>query len=284
VPSTVTLTVYGTERSGRTVIVPARSQAALPLTSIAAGNDVPVVKVNAVGAPVRAVLQSSLVRVLDPAGVDLQEAVAGAQQNVVLTGVQAFTTEGDEADMTVLRLLAPGSDAQARVRVQGEGVAGSVDEFVVPLSADAPTQVSLSGLEPGRYTVTVESDAPVVAAVRQQDGFGRDSDFAWVTPAPQIDADVAFAVPSGPAPRLQLANTSDDDVTVTIEPVDGGAPHEIPVPAGETRGIDVRARTAYLLQTTGEVHAAVAMTAEGALGVFPIQPAAGVEKSIVVYP
>ncbi len=49
VPSTVTLSVYGPARSTRTVIVPARSQAALPLTSFATGNDVPVVKVSAVG-------------------------------------------------------------------------------------------------------------------------------------------------------------------------------------------------------------------------------------------
>lgn len=284
VPSTVTLTVYGTSRSGRTVIVPPRTQTALPLTSIATGNDAPVVEVAAVGAPVRAALQSSLVRVLDPAGVDLQDAVAGPQQNVVITGVQAFTTEGDEADMTVLRMLSPGSDAQARVRVHAEGAGPSVDEFTVPLSADEPAQVSLSGLEPGRYTVEIDADAPVVAAVRQQDGFGSGSDFAWATPAPQIDADVAFAVPSGPAPRLQVANTGDAEATVTIEPIDGGQPQDVAVPAGETRGIDLAPEATYLMRSTGDVHAAVTLTAEGALAVLPVQPSAGAEKSITVYP
>ncbi len=284
VPSTVSLAVYGTARSGRTVIVPPLTQTALPLTSIATGNDAPVVKVSAVGAPVRAVLQSSLIRVLDPAGVDLQESVGGPQQSAVITGVQAFSTEGDEADMTVLRVLSPGADAQVPVRVIAEGAAPSVDEFTVPLAADEPSQVSLSGLEPGRYTVEIQADAPVVAAVRQQDGFGRDSDFAWATPAPQIDADVLFAVPSGPAPRLQLANTSDADATVTVQPVDGGPAQEVTVPAGETRGVDLSARTTYRLQTSGEVHAAVTMTAEGALAVLPVQPSAGAEKAITVYP
>lgn len=284
VPATVTLAVYGTARGGRTVIVPARTQTALPLTSIAAGNDVPVVKVSAVGAPVRAVLQSALVQVLDPVGADQQEAVPGPQQHVVLPGVQTFAAEGDQGDMTVLRLLAPGADAVADVRVIAEGGGSDVDEFTVPLTADEPAQVSLSDLEPGTYTVEIVADAPVVAGVRQQDGFGAGSDFAWVTPAPQIDAEVAFAVPSGPSARLLLANTSDEETTVALTTIDGGAPDEIVVPAGETRGVDVAGDATYLLRPSGEVHAAVAMTAAGALAVLPVPPSPGVEASITVYP
>ncbi|MBP3977984.1 DUF5719 family protein [Microbacterium sp. BLY] len=284
VPATVTLAVYGTARGGRTVIVPAHTQIALPLTSFAAGNDVPVVKVSAVGAPVRAVLQSALVQVLDPVGADQQEAVSGPQQHLVLPGVQAFAADGDQGDMTVLRLLSPGADARADVRVIPEGGGAGADEFTVPLTADEPAQVSLSGLEPGTYTVEIDAEAPVVAGVRQQDGFGADSDFAWVTPAPQIDADVALAVPSGPSPRLLLANTSEEEAVVTLESIDGGAPQEVVVAAGETRGVDVTAGTTYLLRPTGEVHAAVAMTAPGALAVVPVPPSPGVETSITVYP
>lgn len=284
VPATVTLAVYGTARGGRTVIVPPRTQTALPLTSIAAGNDVPVVKVSAVGAPVRAVLQSALMQVLDPVGADQQEAVSGPQQHVVLPGVQAFAAAGDQGDMTVLRLLAPGADALAEVRVTAEGGGAGLDAFTVPLTADEPAQVSLSGLEPGTYTVEIEADAPVVAGVRQQDGFGADSDFAWVAPAPEIDAEVAFAVPSGPSPRLQLANTSDEETTVSLSTIDGGSPQEIVIPAGETRGLDVAADTTYVLRPEGEVHAAVAMTAPGALAVLPVPPSPGVEASITVYP
>lgn len=284
VPATVTLAVYGTARGGRTVIVPARTQTALPLTAIAAGNDIPVVKVSAVGAPVRAVLQSALMRVLDPVGADQQEAVAGAQQHVVLPGVQTFAAEGDQGDMTVLRLLAPGVDATAHVRVTAESGSAVSDEFTVPLSADEPTQVSLSGLEPGTFTVEIDADAPVVAGIRQQDGFGADSDFAWVTPAAQIDAEVAFAVPAGPTPELHLANTSDDEVSVTLAAIDGDAPQEIVIPAGETRGIEVRPDSAYVLRPDGAVHAAVTLTAPGALAVLPVPPSAGVERSITVYP
>ncbi|WP_101846495.1 DUF5719 family protein [Zhihengliuella sp. ISTPL4] len=284
VPSTVTLAVYGTARGGRTVIVPPRTQTALPLTAIAAGNDLPVVKVSAVGAPVRAVLQSALMRVLDPAGVDQQEAVSGPQQHVVLPGVQAFAAAGDQGDMTVLRLLAPGADATARVRVIAQTGSAGLEEFAVPLSADEPAQVSLSGLEPGTYTVEIDADVPVVAGVRQQDGFGADSDFAWVTPAAQIDTEVAVAVPDGPRPQLQVANTSDEEATVTLTSIEGDAPEEIVVPAGEARSVDVRAGRTYLLRPDGAVHAAVTLTAAGALAVLPVPPSAGVERSITVYP
>lgn len=284
VPTTVTLSVYGTMRSARTIVVPAGTQLALPLVSIAAGNESPVVKVEAVGAPVRAVLQSSRVQVLDPAGVDLQDAVAGAQQSVVLTGVQAFPVEGDEADMTVLRLLSPDADGQADIVVRATGAGAAVTEFAVPLTAETPSDISLSGLPPGTYTVEVEADAAVVAAVRQQDGSGLDSDFAWVTPAPEIAAEVLVAVPAGPSPQLQLANTSDAAATVGLERVDGTDHEEIVVPAGESVSVDVEAQTTYRLQPTATVHAAVTMTAPGALAVLPVRPGAGAEQAITVYP
>lgn len=284
VPSTVTLSVYGTTRSTRTIVVAPRTQVALPLTSFATDDDAPVVKVTAVGAPIRAVLQSSLVRVLDPAGIDLQDAVAGPQQRFVFTGVQAFASGGDDAEMAVVRLLSPGAAANVRVRVQAEGTTATVDEFTVPLEAHQPAQVSLSGLEPGQYTVDVEADVPVVAAIRLQDGFGLDSDFAWITPAPEIDTDVVFAVPTGPSPRLQVANTSDEDVTVTLEPLDAGQSMELVIPAGETSGLDLEAGTTYRMRTTAPVHAAVTLTAPGALAVLPVQGSPGVEKSITVYP
>ncbi|WP_226532632.1 DUF5719 family protein [Microbacterium paraoxydans] len=284
VPSTVTLSVYGETRSARTVIVPARTQTAIPLTSIAAGSATPVVRVGAVGAPVRAVLQSSLVQVLDPAGIDLQDAVAGPQEELVIAGVQVFSSAGDDAEMAVLRVLSPGVDARVQVQVRAEGSSAVVDEFSVPVEADLPAQVSLTGLAPGSYTVDVVADVPVLAALRQQDGFGRDSDFAWITPAPEIEGDVLFAVPSGPEPRLQLANTSDQSVTVTLETLDGAPPTELVIAAGETLGAEVDAGATYRMRTDGPVHAALALTAPGAIAVLPVQASAGVEKAITVYP
>lgn len=284
VPATVTLVAYGSVRASRTVIVPAESQSAVPLTSLAAGSDLPVVHVTSTGSPIRAVLQSSLTRTLDPAGVDLQDAVAAPQQHAVLPGVRLFESQGDNGDSTVVRLLSPDADAQAVVTVSALGSAATAEEFPVPLTAGAPTELSLSSLPSGEYTVRVDSDVPVLSAVRQQEGAGPQDDFAWVLPAPEIDEEVFAAIPLGPAPRLVLVNGADTYTTVQVAPVTGGDPVEVSVAAGSSSSIEVRPRTVYSVTATGPIHASVTMTATGALAVWPLWPAAGAQQSITVYP
>lgn len=284
VPSTVTLSLYGSVRASTTVIVPSESQLALPLTSIAAGSDFPVVQVTATGSPVRAVLQSSLTRTLDPSGIDLQDAVAAPQQHPVLPGIQVFESPGDSSEMAVLRLLSPDVDAQAVVTVSELGSSGAADEFTVPLTADEPTEVSLSTLDPGSYTVRIDADAPVLAAARQQEGAGPQTDFAWVTPAPEIEDEVMVSVPAGPSPLLVLVNDEESDATVQLAPVGGGEPAEVTVPAGSSAQVELEARTVYTVESSAPVHASVTMTAAGALAVWPVWPAAGAQQSITVYP
>ncbi len=70
---------------------------------------------------------------------------------------------------------------------------------------------------------------------------------------------------------------------MAIESLDGGASQEVLIAAGATAGIDVEPGATYRMQSTGPVHAAVALTAPGALAVLPVQPSAGVEKAIAVY-
>ena len=284
VPSTVALTLYGSVRASNTLIVPAQSQVALPLTSLAAGSELPIVEVTATGSPVRAVLQSSLTRTLDPAGIDLQDAVPAPQQHPVLPGIQVFESPGDNSEMAVLRLMAPEADSQAVVTVQKVGSAVTADEFTVPLTADQPTEVSLSMLDPGVYSVQVDADAPVLAAARAQDGAGPETDFAWVTPAPEIEDEVLVSVPAGPAPRLVVTNDADAETTVQLTPVDGGQPIDVTIPAGSSESVEVEPQTVYRMTPSSAVHAAVAMTAAGALSVWPVWPAAGAQQSITVYP
>lgn len=285
VAATVTLSVFGDKRSSSNVVVPPATQVALPLASIAAGNQSPVIHVSTTGSPVRAMLQSSLTRTLDPAGIDLQDAVTGPQQHPVIPGVQVFPVDGDDSQMAVLRLLAPDTDAQAQVTVRPVGESEVVAaEFTVPLTADLPAQVSLGDLEEGSYTVEVDADAAVLAAVRQQDGQGRGADFAWVTPAPEVDDEVLVAIPAGPSPRLLISGNPETESTVAIESADGGDPQTVVVPAGGSIAVPVEARTVYTVRPTGPVHVAVTMTAVGALAVWPVWPAAGAEQSITVFP
>lgn len=284
VAATVTLAVFGEKRSSSNVVVPPATQVAMPLASIAAGNQVPVIRVSSTGSPVRAMLQSSLTRTLDPAGVDLQDAVAGPQQHPVIPGVQVFAVDGDDSEMAVLRVLAPDADAQAQVTVRAVGGSSAVAaEFMVPLTADVPAQVSLGDLDEGAYTVEIDADAPVLAAVRQQDGQGAGADFAWVTPAPEIDDEVLVAVPAGPNPQLRITGDPDAETTVALESADG-APQTIVVPAGGSVAVPVDERAVYTVRPTGPVHIAVTMMEAGALAAWPVWPAAGAEQSITVFP
>lgn len=284
VPATVTLTVFGSVRGSSTTIVPASSQVAMPLTSIAAGSTAPIVRVTATGSPVRAVLQSSLTQTLDPVGIDLQDSVAGPQQHPVIPGVKVVEVDSDGSSSAVLRLFSPGSDAQATVTVRASGESATASTFTTELAADEPTEMALSDLAPGMYDVFVDSDAPVLSAVREQDGSGPGSDFAWAMPAPELDDRALVAVPSGPSPTLYLVNDEDADATVTVADADGGDPRDVIVPAGSSASVALTERTAYSLATTGPVHASVAVSAEGALAVWPVWPPVAAEKSITVYP
>jgi hypothetical protein len=285
VPATVTLTVYGATRGASTSIVPAGTQVALPLTSIAAGATAPVVKVSATGAPVRAVLQSSLTRTLDPVGIDLQDAVSGPQQHPVIPGVRVHDEEGDSSTAAIVRMLSPDADTSAVVTVRAVGQTAAAMTYPVDLVAGQPLEVSLADLAPGDYTVSVDADRAVLAGLREEDGAGPGSDFAWALPAPAIADDVLVAIPAGPSAVLHLVNDDDQDAVVTVARADGGgAPQEVTVPAGSSASVAVQPRTVVSLTPSAPVHASVAMSAAGALAVWPVWPGAGAEKSITVYP
>ncbi|MCM3779296.1 DUF5719 family protein [Microbacterium hydrocarbonoxydans] len=283
VPSTVSLSVFGTVRASTSVIVPPATQVSLPLSSIASGSEIPIVKVTATGSPVRAVLQSSLTRTLDPAGVDLQDAVAAPQRHAVIPGVQVLQAPADGSEMAVLRLMSPDANTEAVVTMRKVGDSTSATEVPVTLAADQPTEISLASVPVGEYVVDIEAEAPVLTGIREQDGSGPQTDFAWLLPAPEFDDDVVVAVPDGPSPRLVFANDEDEDATVEVA-VLGGESSSVTVPAGSSASFDVNPRTSYSLSTSGPVHASVRMTAAGALAGWPVWPEAGAQQTITVYP
>lgn len=283
VPATLTLTVYGGEQEQTSsTVVPAHTQVAVPLASVAAGRQQPIVRVTATGSPVRAVLQSSLVRTLDPAGIDLQDSAGAPERRLGFAGVQVVAPASDSAT-TLLRLLSPEGASEATVIVRGAGD-GSDARFTVPLAQGAPVEVDLSDLAIGTYQVDVEADAPITGAIWQTSGIGPGTDFAWMTPAPQLERPVAVAVPDGPSPRLHVVNSGDADATVTLRPVDGGESVDTVVPAGGSELVTVVADTTYILESTAPVRAAVTLTAPNALAGWPVWPAAGEQEPITVYP
>lgn len=283
VAATVTLTVFGdVEPSTSTMALPADTQLALPLASVAAGLQAPVVRVTAAGAPVRATLQSALIRTLDPSGIDLQDSAGAPSSELTFAGVQVVTPTGEDG-LAVVRLMSTGDASTAAVTVR-DASGGIVQNLTMPLEAGIPTEVGLAELEPGVYSVDVHSDSAIVGALKQTTRLGAGSDFAWMTPAPQIDSDVFVSVPDGPAPRIQLVNAGDQELTVLLAPTTGATGQTVTVPAGGASVIDAAAATTYAISADGPFRAAVMLSGTDALAGWPVWPSAAAQADITVYP
>lgn len=268
------------------------TQRVIPLAGLALGEETPVVRVSAVGAPIHASLQASIIRTLTPGGVDQVGPVPQAETRTVITGVTVEPDTGEDdgaaeapAEATVLRMLSPSAAATARVTVNAVGRAESVREpQEVALEEGRPLAFALDGLSTGTYTVTVEADAPVVSAVWQTTGVEEGDDFAWYTPSPEVAVPSLFATPGGPTPTLSIVNPAAEAVTVGVVAADGGSTMDLTVPALGSVAVRLAPRTLYLFEPDAPVRAGLTFAGDGALAGFPIWPADVATPEIVVYP
>lgn len=292
VPATVELTVYGATGAqvppgGSELVVAAGAQRIVALAGLILGEQSPVVRITATGAPVHAALQSSVTRTLVPGGVDQAAAVVGAATTQVIPGVTvtAEARAGDAADPTsVLRLLSPDVDTTASVTVvDDEG--STVSSLAIPLGAALPSEVELGGIPAGAYSVRVDAPAPVVAAVWQATGLGEEADFAWYAAAPALSADAVVAVPDGPDPTLWAFNAGDEAVTVAVESLFDGDAVELSIPAGQASSLPLTSAELYRLRPSDPVvHAMVSFAGDGALAAIPVWPESSAAATVVVYP
>jgi hypothetical protein len=294
VPATVQLTVYGsagvqTPPGGDGVIIAPGTQRILPLAGLALGEASPVLRVSATGAPVHASLQTSLTRTLTPGGVDHVAPVAEPRPQQTITGVTVTATPGTAGASdaaTLLRVLSPSADASATLTVTASGLSvPAIGPQSVTLVAGQPAEVDLGGLPIGSYTVQVDADSPVLAAVWQTTGFGEGDDFAWYTPSPDVTVPTLFATPSGPAPVMTLVNDADEPAPIAITSDDGSYRLELTVPAKGAMTARLSPREVYLLEpgSTG-IQAGISLAAEGALAGISVWPADAAAPQITVYP
>lgn len=290
VAAEVDVTVYGAEgpvqpAAAAGIIVPPRTQRVLPLASLALGEESPVVRINAAGAPIQASLQASITRTLLPGGVDQVGTTAAPATTQVIPSATVVVAPGEVGASepgAMLRLLAPSSDTEATVELTPLAGGAAASETVA-LSAGVPAELELGALAAGSYRVQVTAAEPVVTSMWAATGFGQGSDFAWHTAPSVLSVPSLVAIAIGPSPVLTISNEGEEPAAVLLTGVSGDT--EIVVPAGGAIRTAVQDASIYQVSSDGgRVRANVTYSGPGALAGYDVIPADAAAEPVVVYP
>lgn len=274
------------------------TQRVVSLAGFAPDAAAPVVHVTSSGGHIVANLQQSVVRGLEPGGLDIVAATTGPALSLTIPGLVEATPDDvesriaksdDDADLaTIVRLYLPGAaPATATISIAPEGSAKG-QSFDQPLNPGVVTDVPIQGLTTGTYTVTVTSTAPVVGAVRAAavstpDSGANSSDFAWFASPTPVKSATAFSVPAGPGPTLHLANPSAAELVATVTAGDG-SPQRITVPAKASVSVPVTSGATYGLVAAAPVSATISFASTAQLASVTVDPRLADAEPIVVYP
>lgn len=259
-PTTVDLTVLteagsSSPEAGQGVSLAPGERREVLLEGLAPGAASLGVRVAAAGGPVGASIVSSALGGLTPAGVETIVPGSAPAAEQVVPGVVVRARSAPP----LLRLVAPGGeDAVARWRLLGpKGQVAAKGTAAATVPAGSALDVPLQGLRPGDYTVVVEADGPVAAAVRTSSGTGRGpTDVAWSGSAEPLAGAVPAALPGQGAEARLLLYSTDTSTDYST----GGEAH-----------VDVRA-LAPDGSTTGRVRATVDDTATATVDVGALAP------------
>ncbi|RFA15265.1 hypothetical protein B7R21_04385 [Subtercola boreus] len=274
------------------IVVPANTQKSLTLAGLAPDALSPVIHVTATGGQVYATLQQSIVRSLDPGGVDLAGPTEAPSTSHTIAGMQIVSTSAiaeraaDPASSDLpaaLRVYVPGS-AGAAVAVTFKSETLGVPDVTASYSALAGvvTDFPFPSLPDDTYSVTVTSDQPVVVGSRSSVVSG-GTDFAWYPASPAIGGTFLFATTVGPNPILMLANSQGTDAAVTLTPA-GGAPVTATVSGNSASGIPLQTSTTYTVTTSVPLSAGVGYLGDGLISAYAISPPSPLASPITVYP
>ena len=278
------------------IIVPASGQRVVSLAGFGPGLASIALHVTSRGGPVVANLQQSIVRGIEPGGVDIIGTTSAPNTVNVIPGVLVVQAEevtgrlGEEgyADLdSALRVYVPGDvAAQASVRVipEGDGLTGA--SFDLVLDPGVVTDVPIEGLVDGSYSVVVETAVPVVAAMRVSTVAVTSAgttpvgaaDVAWFAAATVLSDSVFASVAAGAGASLHVANPGDTAATVTI-----GA-NTVSIAAGASVTVAVTGGESLSISGAEGLYASVSYGAPGRLATYLLSSVANSEAPVVVYP
>ncbi len=247
------------------MLVPAGQQKVVALDALVPGAAATAVAVSSVSGRVAAALVDTVVKGLDPGGVDGVPPSVEPARSLVIPGVP-----GDADAHSVLQLLVPGSsDAVVHLRLltaQGSIVPVGLDTLQVP--AGQLLSVPLDKVKPtGGYAVAVESDQPLVGGVRTVRA-GQYPDFTYAAAADPLPGPSGVTdVESSPrvSTVLLLTAPGDSDLTATLTTLPPSGPKPPAVPKPVTVTVPAGRTTAVTLGLSGYRVAAVVAPGQGAL-------------------
>ncbi len=298
VAATVDLRIYGesglVDAPGSTgILVQPGAQRVLAVAGLAPNLNSPVVHVSTRGGQVVASLQQSVIRGLTPGGIELVGATAAPALSHVISGYivppsiidPAHSNDSDfHDDQPAIRVLNT-SDTPSELTVSvtsDEG--GDGTSLSVTVDAGVASEIPLTMLMAGTYTVRLSSEQPVVAAARSTEKSDVSEDFAWFVASQPIADASALVVTGGPAPTLHLVNAGTLSQTVSLVS-EAGPPLTLTLPAMSSLAQPLGALQSYVLageQLSGVV-ASVSYQGSAALSSFALSAPGPLAQPLAVF-
>jgi len=304
-PATVNLELFGTDGQikapgSRGLLVAPGTTRSIVLAGLAPGQERLTVHARSTGGPVSAFIQQSVLRGLTPGGVDYLAPGTAPSALQVMTGLDIQDPAGSEdlakesgfSDAApALHITVPGPvDAVVEVNVFGRGGQKALPAGgVVTAKAGTVTEVPLTGLPAGQYTVSASSDVTIVAAARVTRGLkaSQPTDFAWAPSSGRLGSQHVVPVPPG-GERFLVVGALGERATISYTPVTadgkvrtaatadiaGGTTSSLQVPGQ----IDKSPVVAYLLSAAGgAAYGAVLLEQDGRNDVATVAVTPGAE-------
>lgn len=235
-PATVNLELFGKDGQikapgSRGLLVAPGTTRSIVLAGLAPGQERLTVHARSTGGPVSAFIQQSVLRGLTPGGVDYIAPGTAPSALQVMTGLDLQDPAGSE-DLSkesgftdaapALHITVPGPvDAVVEVNVFGRGGQKALPAGgVVTAKAGTVTEVPLTGLPAGQYTVSASSDVTIVAAARVTRGLkaSQPTDFAWAPSTGRLGSQHVVPVPQD-GERFLVIGALGERATISYTPV-----------------------------------------------------------------
>jgi hypothetical protein len=311
VQATVDLSIWGASgpinASGSNgILIPPRSQRVVPLAGLAPSVGTPVVHVQTLVGQVLASLQQSYVNGIQPEGSELIGETSAPGTHLVISGVTIAGTQPQPAGTAAatypvtypaLRVLDTGTaPAVVRIGIRGETGTGAGNSLSSTVQPGQVAEIPLTGLTDGDYSITVDSDQPVVAAARTSvvaaaagsatasaAASAPGGDFAWYVASDPLPGTFLVPVAPGPGATIHLVNTGRSEESVTVRGAAGTATH-VTIPAGAASGVPISEAGVYTVSGATDSVASVGYSGSGVISSFAVDPAAPLAAPITVYP